>query len=369
MTSFMRCVKCVMPNTRPDTAFVDGVCSACLSYERRPTIDWKERRAQLLALLARHDGRCIVPSSGGKDSTYQALTLIELGAKPIIVTATTCMLTDIGRRNIDNLARYAPTIEFTPNREVRAKLNRLGLEMVGDISWPEHASIFSVPFRAALQFKTPLIFYGENPQDAYGGPLGADDAKQMTLRWRNEFGGFLGLRPSDFVDVNGITEDDMKWYQPPSPEQLESMEVEAHFLGQYLPWDSFQNAQYSVDHGFEYEAPYPGNYLEVENQDNAQTGVHDFFGFLKYGYGRGCAQVSMAIRAGRMTREQGMRWVAEFDGLFPVNYMGVHVNKVLRRVQMSSDEFLQQCNNFVNRDLFVEDEVRWGRRPTLKEFA
>jgi hypothetical protein len=31
---------------------------------------------------------------------------------------------------------------------VRAKLNRLGLELVGDISWPEHVSIFTTPFEA-----------------------------------------------------------------------------------------------------------------------------------------------------------------------------------------------------------------------------
>jgi hypothetical protein len=40
------------------------------------------------------------------------LTLIELmGAKPLVVTAVTCHLTPIGRANIDNLARYATTIE------------------------------------------------------------------------------------------------------------------------------------------------------------------------------------------------------------------------------------------------------------------
>ena len=72
-----------------------------------------------------------------------------LGAEVTVVTARTCHLTEIGRQNIDNLARYARTIEVTPNMTVRAKLNRLGLELVGDISWPEHAAIFSTPFSVA----------------------------------------------------------------------------------------------------------------------------------------------------------------------------------------------------------------------------
>jgi hypothetical protein len=141
----------------------------------------------------------LVPSSGGKDSTYQVLTLLELGADVTVVTARTCHLTAIGRANIDNLARYARTIEVVPNMTVRAKLNRLGLELVGDISWPEHAAIFSTPFRVAVETGHTLLMYGENPQDQYGGPLGTEEARTMTRRWVTEFGGFLGLRPSDFV--------------------------------------------------------------------------------------------------------------------------------------------------------------------------
>jgi precorrin-6x reductase len=89
-----------MPDTRPDTPFTDGVCQACITFEKRPQIDWATRKAELLTLLDQHHGRCIVPSSGGKDSTYQAITLKELGADVTVVTARTCHLTPIGRQNI-----------------------------------------------------------------------------------------------------------------------------------------------------------------------------------------------------------------------------------------------------------------------------
>jgi hypothetical protein len=84
----------------------------------------------------------------------------------------------VGRANIDNLARYARTIEVVPNMTVRAKLNRLGLELVGDISWPEHAAIFSTPFHVARDTGHTLLMYGENPQDQYGGPLGSEAARR-----------------------------------------------------------------------------------------------------------------------------------------------------------------------------------------------
>jgi hypothetical protein len=298
-----------MPNTRPDTAWQDGECSACISYKRRPTIDWDARKAELVKLLDRHDGRCIVPSSGGKDSTYQVLTLLEMGADVTVVTASTCHLTAMGRANIDNLARYARTIEVSPNKTVRAKLNRLGLEMVGDISWPEHCAIFTTP------------------------------------RWRSEFGGFLGLRPSDFEGMEGLTLDDLADYTMPL---MVDSETEAHFLGQYLRWDSWLNAATSAAHGFKGDTPSEANWWWHENLDNAQTGLHDYFMFRKFGFGRGCQQISCDVRSGRVDRDTALRWVTIFDGIFPEVYAGVPVGEVLDRIGMTRarlDELVQRFSN------------------------
>lgn len=360
-----RCLRCVIPDSRPDTAFVDGVCAACISYAKRPEIDWERRKRELLVLLDKHSGRCIVPSSGGKDSTYQVLTLLDLGADVTVVTATTCHLTEIGRENIDNLARYARTIEVTPNRAVRAKLNRLGLVLVGDISWPEHVAIFTTPFRIASALRIPLIFYGENPQNQYGGPLGSEVGKEMKRRWRSEFGGFLGLRPSDMVGQEGITERDMDDYLLPEEDQ-----AEAYFLGQFIgPWDSHRNAQVAMNAGMCAALPIRSNLWPAENLDNAQTGIHDFFGRLKYGYGRLAAQASVDVRAGRMSRDEAMALVRTNDGLFPFVYGGVPIERVLESIGMGQEEFVEICNRFTNFELFKESKVEWGQHLTLREFA
>ena len=348
----IRCTKCVMPNTRPDTPFVDGVCQACRNFARRPEIDWPARRQALADLLER--GRntsgfdCIVPSSGGKDSHYQVLQLIELGAKPLVVTATTCHLTKIGRMNIDNLARYATTIEVTPDRTVRAKLNRLGMELVGDISWPEHVAIFTIPFRMAAAIGIPLIFYGENPQDQYGGPQGSEEAQKMTRRWRSEFGGFLGLRPSDLPDAGDLTD-----YQMPSKQDLEQVGIEAHFLGQYLPWDSHENAAVAAAAGMVQVLPSDANWWHHENLDCSMTGIHDHQMFRKYGYGRACAQASVDVRSGRLSRAEAMDIVALRDtGKLPEVYMGVSVDEVLDRLQIDRKEFTNLLNRFTNFAIF-----------------
>lgn len=353
-----RCQVCVMPDTRPDTPFTDWVCQACLNYANRPTIDWEARKAMLVDLLDRHHGECIVPSSGGKDSTAQVLKLQAMGAHVTVVTARTCHLTKIGRENIDNLARYARTIEYTPNMKDRAKLNRLGMEMVGDISWPEHVSIFTTPFRAAHDLNIPLIFYGENPQDQYGGPKGTEEALTMTRRWVSEFGGFLGLRPADMANM--LSERAMRDYVV--PKYPPDFNPEAHFLGQYLPWDSHENAAIAMAAGMR---TYPGgpptraNWWIHENLDNAQTGIHDCMMWRKYGYGRGCAQMSVDVRTGRAPRKQAMDWVQRWDGHFPDNYAGVSIGEVLDRIEMTPERFRKIVDQFTNWQLFrrVEDNA------------
>lgn len=347
-----RCSMCLYPDTKPDLVFTDGVCSACRSFANRPMIDWQSRSGQLLELLERADGKVLVPSSGGKDSTYIAIRLKELGADVTAVTATTCHLTPTGRHNIDNLAKHVRTIEVTPNMTVRAKLNRLALHLVGDISWPEHASIFSVPFRVAAQTGHTLIMYGENPQAEYGGPVGSEKAKEMTRRWVSEFGGFLGLRADDFVGMEGITERDMADYKLPSADELDG--IESHFLGAYEQWDSHRNAQVSIKHGMKTlkYPPYQSAYWTYENLDNAQTGLHDYFGWLKYGYARMTAQLSVDIRHGLISREDALEKLKD-EGAFPWESAGVSLTDVLKRINMTEQELSECVEKYKNKSIHV----------------
>ena len=206
------CKRCVMPDTKPDLRLDDdGICNACRSYERRATIDWAARGRELESILKKYrntSGKhwdCIIPVSGGKDSTTQTVRLLQLGMNPLCVTATTCDLSAIGRKNIENIKRLGVDyMEFSPNPVVRAKLNRIGLTQVGDISWPEHVGIFTIPVRAAVQFNIPLIIWGENSQNEYGGPAAAAENNTLNRRWLEEFGGLLGLRVSDLVGMERL---------------------------------------------------------------------------------------------------------------------------------------------------------------------
>ena len=196
------CARCVMPDTRPDL-FLDneGVCNACRSFESRTAVDWSVRRKELEVLLDKYRSKnasnwdCIVPVSGGKDSTFQVIRMLQLGHEPAVRHGD-----DL--RSFRGRPREYPEHQGTRRRlrgvlaesdRPRRKLNRIGLSQVGDIAWPEHVGIFTIPVRAAVQYNVPMIVWGENSQNEYGGPAAASENNVLDRRWLEEFGGLLGL--------------------------------------------------------------------------------------------------------------------------------------------------------------------------------
>ena len=357
------CKKCLMPDTKPDLSLdEEGVCSACRSFEKRTEVDWEQRKKDFFDLVERYRHRngsnwdCIIPVSGGKDSTYQVLKVLELGLNPLCVTSTTCDLSDIGRKNIENIKNLGVDyVEISPNPIVRRKLNRIGLEQVGDISWPEHVGIFTIPVRAAVQFNVPLIIWGENSQNEYGGPAAAAENHVLNRQWLEEFGGLLGMRVSDLTSF-GIEEKHLINYRYPSDEELIRVGVTGLFLGYYFPWDGLSNTLLAQAHGFTtYHKAVEGSMVNYENLDNYQTGIHDYFKFLKFGFGRATDIACLHIRRGRISREQGLEIVTQLDGQFPWSYLGKSLSDILAPLDLSVDEFIQICDRFTNKRIFERD--------------
>lgn len=357
------CIRCVMPSTKPDLHIdASGVCNACRAYEGRQHVDWDVRKQELLTLLDRYrtsggNWDCVVPVSGGKDSTYQVIRMLQLGINPLCVTSSTCDLSPVGRKNIENLKRLGVDhMEFSPNTRVRARLNRIALTEVGDIAWPEHVGIFTIPVRAAVQFNVPLVVWGENSQNEYGGPAAAADNNVLTRRWLEEFGGLLGMRVSDLTETYGIPQRQLLPYQYPSDEELQRVGVTGLFLGHYLPWDGLSNVLISQAHGFtSFDTAVEGSMVNYENLDNHQHGIHDYFKFLKFGFSRATDIACLHVRRGRITRQDALEIVKLRDGKFPWSYLGKPLQEILDPLDMPVEEFVKICDRFTNRKIFVRD--------------
>jgi len=360
------CKSCLIPDSRPDQDFnKHHICNACLNYESRKNINYKERLKEIKTIInkikysdSKSNWNCVIPSSGGKDSTYQALRARELGLNPVLVTATTCDLSDLGRKNIENLKNLGfDTFEISPNKITRAKLNKLCLQEIGDIAWPEHISIFTIPIRFALNYKIPIILWGENPQFDYGGPKEQNENKTLNRKWLEEFGGLLGLRVTDLIQNYGFKQSELFPYTYPTEEELSKFKITSLFLGYFEPWDNIKNADIAIKNGFKaFGKSIENGYLDSEKLDNYQHGIHDYFKYLKYGFGRATDQLSLLIRRKIISRTEGIEKVKVHEGKFPSSYLGKPLTQILENIGISLNEFEKICDKFTNKKIFKCDQ-------------
>jgi N-acetyl sugar amidotransferase len=359
-----RCTRCLYPNTKPDIWFDEsGLCSACISYDARAKIDWKAKELAFLEIIEHNRGLShdvIVACSGGKDSTWQIIKCLELGLKPLAVTATTDSLSQLGRKNLDNISNLCDHVEVTVHKPTRRKIAKFALEEVGDISWCEHHLIWSVPAREAVNRGIPIVLYGECPQNEYGaGPRGSEAQTELTREWTHEFGGLLGLRLSDVADIIDATESHLQVYRQPEGNWR------ALFMGAYFPWDGYENFRIASEHGFQtFRGNVEGSLFGYENLDNHQTGIHDYLRWLKFGYTRAIDIANNHIRRGRMTRDEAVK-LSWRDHPYPASYLGRSLIDILLEIDMTVADFNKVCERFTNREV-----VDWAsQRASFQSFC
>src|SRR5205814_1484577 len=190
------CTRCVLPETRPGlTLGADGVCSACLSHEsRNREIDW-DARAEAFGQLVKATkalGRtydCVVPVSGGKDSTWQVVTALEHGLHVLAATWRPPGRTDLGQRNLDNLIELGVDhIDFSISPRVERAFTLRALERFGSTAIPMHLAIFNVPLTIAARYDVPLVMYCENSALEYAGAAHEPDPSRLDSPWLREYG-------------------------------------------------------------------------------------------------------------------------------------------------------------------------------------
>ena len=359
------CKKCLFPNTKPDLSFnVEGVCSACINAEYKANrIDWELRKKEFEKIIDRHLNKssygydCIIPVSGGKDSTYQTYFMKEVyGLNPLCICFETTYETELGRLNLDNISKMGvDLIKFKKNFKVYKSMVIEGFKRVGDEMWPNHLGIFTVPVNFAVKFKIPLIIWGENSQLEYGAP-NEESSKSNILdrKWLEEFGGLLGYRVEDMIGLDGITKKDLTPYIYPSEAEIENVGLEGVFLGSYFFWDARKQLEIIRKKGFKVkeDGPVEGTFTNYENLDEKTHSLHDYLKYVKYGFGRATDHASIDIRNKRITREQGLELVKKYDGKYP----HLSIQTFIEYSNMSKGEIDEIIDSFTNPMLFEMDE-------------
>lgn len=354
------CKKCLYPDTKPQLRFDNnGICDACRWADEKEKIDWNSRKKDLVTMLDKYKSKdgsrydCIIPVSGGKDSHFQTHVIKnEFGLNPLLVNFVPTDLIPLGRKNIENLKRLGVDyIEFTANPITYRKMEKYGLEHLGDPNWPEHIGIFTVPVQVAVAYKIPLIVWGENPQMEYGG---SGSGTVLDRDWLEKYGGFWldNIKPQIMTEY-GIELRQLKPYIYPSDEELKQVGVTGIFLGQYIKYDIYKQLEIVEKLGFSRNPePKEGTYTDWENLDTKYTGMHDYFKWVKYGFGRATDHASIDIRAGRITRQEGLKLVKEYEGKIPEKYM----SDFLQDLGITREEFYRIVDKFANKTIFKKDE-------------
>jgi len=335
------CKKCVISNQRPRVIFDDeGVCSGCRNaYHKNHVVDWEQREKELIELLdlhRRNDGYwdVIVPSSGGKDSSFVAHQLkYKYGMNPLTVTWSPLQYTDIGFQNFHaSIDSGFTNLLCTPNGRFQRKLARLCFEELGDAFHVFVLGQLSYPFQLAVRLGIKLVFYGENGEAEYAGdPEYADKPYKPSEAWvEQHFKGITfrelldyGLKNKDYLSEDDFSESDLIFYQPPTVEELKKAGILGkHFYSYYHKWTPQENYYYCVEHtGFK---PNPvrteGTYSKYASLDDKMDGFHYYLRYIKFGLGRCMEDAAHEIRDGHLTREEGVALMKRYEGEFPRKY-------------------------------------------------
>ncbi len=307
------CRSCVLPDTRPNLVIgADGICNACKSHGGKPAIDWKDREAAFRKVVghakARSEGYdCLIPVSGGKDSTWQVVKCLEYGLTPLAVTWKTPARTPIGQRNLDNLvALGVDHIDYRINPKVEARFMVRAFERYGSTAIPMHMALFNIPLTIAAKFRIPLVVWGENSAFEYGTADESLTGFSLDDSWLKKYGVTQGTTAEDWLS-EGFSRKELAAYFGPDPATLEAEGLRAVFLGYYFPWDPETSLAVAAAHGFSFEAGAARTgYYDYADIDDDFISLHHWMKWYKFGFTRLFDNLSLEIRNGRISRERAL---------------------------------------------------------------
>ncbi len=370
------CKKCLQPDTRPGILFNDQqVCYACLYEEEKKLIDWDKRWEELVSIAeqAKSAARekdtpynCIIGVSGGKDSTFQAVIAKEkLGLHPLLVNGVPNNITSIGQHNIDNLARLGfDIIKIQPDPVIAKKLSRYAFRTLGNTAnYAEHA-LYASSFHIAEKFDIPLIIQGENAALTLGTCKDMDIlGNACNIISTNT----LKESSLDALPANEFPPDTLWMYRFPDVKKIQEKSITAIWLQYYLKnWSQVGNADFSIARGLRGRMTENlhdmGRYRRFSALDDDSVFVNQMLKYLKLGFGFATDEACYDIREGRLSREDAIWYVQEYDGKCGQQYIDAYCEYI----DITIKEFWEVVDKYVNKRLFSKNTSgKWEPKFTV----
>jgi len=385
------CKKCVISNQRPNSTVEmknknlnkqtiafngDGICSACEFAENKKETNWKEREDLLFELLEPYrskDGSydVLVPSSGGKDSAFQAHVLkYKYKMNPLAITWAPNMFTRAGWLNFNNLSRIGGVDSFlyTPNGKLHSYLTKIAFMNLGHPFQPFIHGQKIVGPKLAEKFGIKLIMYGEN-QAEYGNPIenNSDPFMEPSFFSINDPLDMLlgGVSVAETIKKTEFKFEEFQPYIPPTPEALIKKDIKVTYLGYFEKWDPQECYYNAVDNtGFmpSYERSI-GTYSRYTEIDDKIVPFHFYMTYIKFGIGRATYDSAQEVRNGKITRDEAAYLIKKFDGEFPERY----ANEFCKYIGITMDDFYKTVDSFRSPHLWSKKSGEWRLRHTVNK--
>lgn len=360
------CKVCLNTDTRPNIVFSeDGVCPPCQYQSKNIFIDWEYRNRKLNDIITfakqnNHSGYdCIVGVSGGKDSTRQALHIKEnFGLKPLLVSMN-YPPQQISQRGVDNLSNLIEMgfdcINISCGPLSWKKAMRYAFLNYGNWAKSTEFALFASVPRIAVAYQIPLIWWGESAALLLGdmGVLGKDPFDGNRLKYSNTLGG----GDISWLLSAGFKTTDILQYIYPTDEEMTRSNLRIVFMDYFLKdFSQRANGNFACLRGLSVRQPNPNldpDLFGTSMLDEDFINVNMYLRYLKFGFGRTSDIVNIEIRAGRMTREEAIQLVSQYDG----NYDPAVLSSFCDFIEISVDEFWETVDRYVNPQLFEKIET------------
>ena len=359
-----------MPNARPRIVFdSEGVCNACHHAEAKNAIDWEARREEFLSLVMenRSDGPydCIVPWSGGKDSSSIAHKLRhQFGLRPLLVTFSPLIPNEIGEHNREALLQDGfDSIMMRPDQRISRHLARRFFVERGNPKIHWDAGVAALPMQMAVRYGIPLVVYAEHAPSEYGGLVLSEE--HMKLQLMSEvLEHQIGDDPSNWVD-DEVEEEDLAPYLLPELDDLNRIGVKAIYFSYFFRWSMLENYDYlkdKIDFRTDTNGRTNGTFTDFDSLDDKIDNLYYHMQFVKFGFGRATRDACRMIQNGQMTRARGLELARKYDDEFPDRYHTEH----LEYLDLSEPDFVELIDRHRNEEIWIFEGNAWRLRHPLR---
>ena len=356
------CKTCILPDTRPNLFIPkNGKCNACEMHEKKKVIDWDYREKIFRKLVKKvklisSEYDCIIPVSGGKDSTWQTIKCLEYGLKPLAVTWKTPGRTEIGTKNLSNLISLGVDhIDYQINPKIESRFMLKTFKKLGSTAIPMHLALFNIPLRIASRFKIPLVVWGENSAFEYGSKKKNDTGFKLDNNWIKTYGVTHGTSANDWIDKE-LDKKSLTAYFGPSQKEMRNFNLSAVFLGYYFSWDPKYSKKVAQKKGFLFNTgSVRTGYYDFADIDDDFISLHHWMKWYKFGFTRVFDNLSIEIRNKRISRETAINLLKKIGNKTPSE----DIKKFCKFVGIRKSEFFKIAESFRNKKIWKKKNNKW----------